>query len=160
MTPEEEDLLIESLRAELNTAYTEDQRDVPHPVCWRTLPADSAAEEWQTLRDWVGWLVDRYSLDHRVVPPCWYQHGALVEELSALHSLWQACFTRGAAASEPAAFHEHLALGLARLREWSARRACKPGLHRDEQPPLWPDTDPDFHAHLRRTAPDADGLSR
>jgi hypothetical protein len=135
VTPEEEDLLLETVRAELDAAYdSETDRPRPHPVCWHALPGDVAAEEWRDLRRWVGWLVSRYSLDHRAVPPCWYRHAALVEELSALHCLWQTCFTHGAAASDPVAFHEHLALGLTRLREWAARRGCKPGLHRDDQP--------------------------
>jgi hypothetical protein len=160
VTPEEEDLLIDSLRSELEGAYDGDNPPRPHAVCWRWLTADAAAEEWRALRDWVDWLVGRYSIDHRVVPPCWYRHGVLVEELSALHTLWQVCFRRDASASDPVSFHEHLALGLARLREWAARRACKPGLHRDDQPPLWPDTDDDFRAHLQAITPSGDRPSR
>ena len=36
------------------------------------------------LRAWVDRLVDRFTLDTRAVPPCWEQHNALVEALSAL----------------------------------------------------------------------------
>ena len=42
---------------------------------------------------WIRWCVRRYGLDHRTIPPCWYQHGALVEELSALRTGWQAAHT-------------------------------------------------------------------
>jgi hypothetical protein len=38
---------------------------------------------WAELQVWVSWFVDRYHLADEV-PPCWPQHPALVDELSAL----------------------------------------------------------------------------
>ena len=102
------------------------------------LDVHAAENELAMLRRWVEWLVARYSLDHRTIPPCWHQHGALLEELSAIHSLWHACFGDEASPADPATFHQHLSLALMRLRDWAARRDCKPGHHRDDQPPVWP----------------------
>lgn len=109
----------------------------PHVVCWPALTVEAAEAELHTLANWVEWLVGRYSLDHRTVPPCWHEHGALVEELSALHSLWQACYGPDASPADPTNFQQHLSLALMRLRDWAARRDCKPGNHRDDQPPIW-----------------------
>lgn len=50
---------------------------------WRYLDAGEAAELWDELLDWVGWLRFRYQLESRV-KPCWFRHGAVVEELTAL----------------------------------------------------------------------------
>jgi len=36
-------------------------------------------------------------LDHRDVPPCWASHGALLEELSAMHTAHRACIDPPAA---------------------------------------------------------------
>ena len=74
----------------------------PIPITWRIDPADpdrtlTAADAewlWEELRDWVEWLVERYSLDHRIVPPCWFLHGALVDELTALWGAWQVAYGR------------------------------------------------------------------
>jgi hypothetical protein len=69
--------------------------------------------------------------------PALLAHGALVEELSALHSLWQACYHNDASPADPTSFHQHLNLALTRLRDWAARRDRKPGHHRDDRPPVW-----------------------
>lgn len=61
----------------------------PTPVCWAVLSAGKEMnEQLGHLTDWVNWLVDRYALDHRTVPPCRDQHGAVLEELSALRTAW------------------------------------------------------------------------
>ena len=54
------------------------------PICWPSLSGEDEAAMLDQLSDWVDWATWRYALDHRVVPECWRQHGALLEELSAL----------------------------------------------------------------------------
>ena len=53
------------------------------PVCWATLTEVETEDALEELEDWITWVVARYALDHRTVPPCWEHHGALVEERSA-----------------------------------------------------------------------------
>jgi hypothetical protein len=62
------------------------------PVCWVTLSEPEIEEEHEALADWIAWLIDRYTLDHRTIPPCWDQHGPLIEELSALRTAWLAAY--------------------------------------------------------------------
>jgi len=103
----------------------------PLIICWRYLDDSNTAEELDRLKAWVDWVTSRYNLDHKVVPPCWAAHGAVVEELSALRTLWEACFQEDAAASDPVAFHRDLTLALRRLREWTSLLGCTRTVHRD-----------------------------
>jgi hypothetical protein len=63
-------------------------------VRWRDLPADQAAVEWRTLRDWVQWVTNRFDVPVSLIPNCWWQHPALVEELSALHVAWRTAYDK------------------------------------------------------------------
>ena len=61
---------------------------VAEPVCWPSLDEAELEIQLATLGRWLAWLLERYSLDGRVAPECWREHGALVEELSALRISW------------------------------------------------------------------------
>jgi hypothetical protein len=106
--------------------------DDPFVVCWRDLDDATTTEELDRLMDWVEWFTTRYRLDHKVVPPCWHQHGAITEELSALRTFWESCYLEDAAPSDPLAFHRDLEHALRRLREWSSHLGCSRTLHRPE----------------------------
>lgn len=54
---------------------------------WRYLDTDEAARLWDEVTDWVWWLRDRYELGERI-PRCWYRHGPVVEEFTALMAGW------------------------------------------------------------------------
>ena len=56
----------------------------PQPVCWPVIDGEAAYVAWSGLDTWVRWCARRYALDQRTIPPCWWRHGALVEELTAL----------------------------------------------------------------------------
>jgi len=58
--------------------------DLQGPTHWPSLLPDDARQAWTDLRDWVEHLVDRFGLETRAIPPCWYQHNTVVEALSAL----------------------------------------------------------------------------
>ncbi len=92
---------------------------------------------WLALDDWVRWLVTRYALDHREIPPCWYAHGDLVEELTALWSAHQSAYDRAGPATGPADWHHTLAVTRSRLQLWAGRTGCRHGQHRDPVAPAW-----------------------
>jgi hypothetical protein len=100
------------------------------PVCWATLTDTETEEEQEALADWIAWLVDRYTLDHRTVPPCWDQHGALVEKLSALRTAWLASYALTGRPEAPLEWHEHFAAARQRLADFVARTGCRPAEHR------------------------------
>ncbi|NEN07652.1 hypothetical protein G3T36_17490 [Diaminobutyricibacter tongyongensis] len=87
-------------------------------INWRALTKDEAPEIWTELGEWVDWFIRRYNLPTRKIPPCWYKHGALVEELSALHAAWLVSFDNLDAGYGPIGWHERLAVAIPRLAGW------------------------------------------
>ncbi len=119
------------------------------PVGWDRVSAAEAPAQWAALDRWVCWLVTRYALDHRDVPPCWYRHGPLIEELSALRGAHGAAFGPSQPASGPADWHTTFGFTHARMRDWGARTGCKPGQHRDDTPADWAtNRDPGYNRDL------------
>ncbi len=102
------------------------------PVRWDTLTAESAQRELAQLAAWVARLVDRYQLDARTVPPCWTDHGALLEELSALHTAWQSSYALTAPGNAPLAWHTSFAACRTRMSEYTARTGCTAARHRGQ----------------------------
>jgi len=87
-------------------------------VNWRTLPDSEAPQVWTDLGAWVSWFIHRYNLPARKIPPCWFKHGALVEELSALHTAWLVSYDSLDAGFGPIGWHERLAVAIPRLATW------------------------------------------
>jgi hypothetical protein len=100
------------------------------PVCWAALTDAETEEEHEALADWIAWLNDRYTLDHRTIPPCWHQHGALIEELSALRTAWLAAYAITGRPEAPLDWHAHFASARQRLADWVARTGCRADSHR------------------------------
>ena len=87
-------------------------------INWRTLEDEDAPQVWTDLRSWVVWFTHRYNIAPRKIPPCWFKHGALVEELSALHTAWLVSYDSLDAGYGPIGWHERLAVALPRLATW------------------------------------------
>jgi hypothetical protein len=99
---------------------------------WRDMPGEDAPEAWDQLRAFVDWLAVRYDLNSTVIPPCWYRHSVLVEELSALRAAWDASFvveTDGGLG--PIGWHERFALARDRLLRYGYAGECARGGHTD-----------------------------
>jgi len=82
---------------------------------WRELTDSEAAEYWRALRSWVEWFATRYNIPVSIVPDCWWRHGPLVEELSALHAAHVAAFDPSDSGFGPIGWHERLAIAIPRL---------------------------------------------
>lgn len=63
----------------------------PSRYSWAFLNQDEAAELWDELIDWVGWLRTRYELTS-AIPVCWFRHSRAVEELTALMAAYHAAY--------------------------------------------------------------------
>ncbi|MGO4535185.1 hypothetical protein [Leifsonia sp. 2MCAF36] len=87
-------------------------------INWRTLEDGDAPPVWTDLQDWVAWFTHRYNIATRKIPPCWFKHGALVEELSALHTAWLVSYDSLDAGYGPIGWHERLAVAIPRLATW------------------------------------------
>lgn len=104
----------------------------PLPLCWPALTPEEYEEQLEALRDWIRWLEQCYALDHRTVPPCWSEHGALREELSALRTGWLAAFAVTSSGDAPLDWHANFAAARQRLADWVARTGCRSGEHRPD----------------------------
>lgn len=108
-----------------------------HIVKWRSLTDADARTAWIQLRDWVEWFTVRYQISESVVPACWFKHGDLVEELSALHTAHTVAFHPSDSGFGPIGWHERLTLALPRLRRAYAG-GCSRG-HSRYKPRSWTD---------------------
>jgi hypothetical protein len=123
------------------------------PVCWKTLDGASTERELRVLDEWIRWLVRRYALTPAadMVLPCWYRHGTIVEELSALHTGWLAAFAPDAPGSAPLDWHAMFAGTQTRLRETRGRSGCMGKEHREEHMYGWAAADDDPAAAPRHS---------
>lgn len=117
----------------MNPAHVE----ISGPVHWPSVLPEDAAAAWADLRDWVERLVDRYALDARVVPPCWFRHNGHVEALLALRDAERGCFEPSAPPSGGIEWFRALSEIEHRLVEWSARTQCSTNDHRPDPRPAW-----------------------
>ena len=101
-----------------------------HTIRWPYLDEEKSAEQLAELTDWVWWLTWRFNLDHRTVPDCWDQHGAVIEELSALYTAWQTAYAQTADGDSPLAWMNQFTNARHRLNDCVARAGCRAGEHR------------------------------
>jgi hypothetical protein len=117
-------------------------------VYWPGLPAEVADQAWTELRDWVEDLVDRFGLDARTVPPCWYRHPGIVAALAALRDHERACFTPTAPPSAAVDWFRALREIEDRLTGWAARTQCSAKEHRDDPARSWTTDEIDWAAFV------------
>lgn len=124
-------------------------RAVSAPTDWRAVSDQEAAELWPALRGWVEWFKDRFALDHRVVPPCWYLHGALVDLLTALRDHHEYAFTDVQPATAASEWQRVFRDLEPRLRDWASRTGCTRDVHRPDVTMEWADDTVRWEQHVR-----------
>jgi hypothetical protein len=123
--------------AEADVLVQQALHNKPRPIEWARLTTSEEADQLDDLRTWVRWLVLRYRLDQREVPPCWAQHGELVEELAALRTARHGAYAPGGPLTGPADWHQTLAATRHRLGLWISRTGCRLDHHRAAATPSW-----------------------
>ncbi len=110
------------------------------------MDAETAWSAWFRLSAWVAWLVDRFDLGDEI-PSCWWAHGALVEELTALWAAWRVAYRHpDSGGDQPLRWLADLDEVRKRVRTWD-RTGCARGTHRAYPSRAWvPDTAA-FEAH-------------
>lgn len=109
----------------------------PRPIDWTRLSGPYADDALAALDLWVRWLVTRYAIDAREIPPCWAEHGDIFEELSAIHTAHGGAFDPTGPLTGPADWHAMLAITRGRLQQAVARTGCRVGQHRAPNLPEW-----------------------
>jgi hypothetical protein len=103
---------------------------------WDLLTDNERLGASRELETFVNWLVGRYRLQ-RQIPPCWWHHGAYIEELSALFIAWRGVMEVPDRSNAWIVWHEELSRLLGRLREhWTT--GCSPDHHNDSPTPARP----------------------
>lgn len=114
-------------------SHPDDPVGVP-PVDWRHLSSGQSRLAWASLREWVEWFTVRYDVPISIVPNCWWRHGHLVEELSALHTAHLAAFDSSDTGDGPIGWHERLTLAQSRLQRAGAGCTRE---HNEVRPRSW-----------------------
>lgn len=108
------------------------------PINWWKLDDEERQEVLELLSVWVPELVRRYALTETVVPPCWYLHEALIQELLALYQYRnQNQFLPVAPPVAPKEFHYEFQLAIGRLRGWVATTQCNAAEHNSDRIQQW-----------------------
>jgi hypothetical protein len=127
--PAEELLLLRHRLERLEGLLTARDATTCHPVDWARLDHQQARDAWAQLTSFVDMVFDRYGL-YEAIPGCWYQHPAMVEELSALNIAWLGSYRDPQAPPDAGVdWHDALERVLIRVREWD-RNGCTGGTHR------------------------------
>ncbi|BDH10474.1 hypothetical protein [Streptomyces hygroscopicus] len=116
----------------------EEGRPVGAPVCWDDLSAEELAMLWPAFVAWVLWLADKYELVTDQLPrQCWWRHGAVVEELTALWTSHQSAYASGEdGGSAPYLWQDALARAIERIgRNWLG--TCRNGQHKERHREAW-----------------------
>lgn len=110
------------------------------PVHWPSVLPEDAGQEWEALRCWVERLIDRFGLDARTIPPCWYRHNTQVEALQALRDYERGCYNPTAPPTAGVDFLRALTEVRRFLVEAAGRTQCTINDHRDDPHRLPSDT--------------------
>lgn len=107
----------------------------PAPWDWSAQGDTDAAYQAESLAAFVTFFNHRYAWSKdQTIPPCWSQHGALVEEITTLMwSRWAAIQSPRADADAAQTWHTyHLPLFIGRITKWIGPEGvadCRSGRH-------------------------------
>jgi hypothetical protein len=106
--------------------------ELDSPVHWPSLTGPERDRRMDQLLEWVDQLVDRFTLDTRVVPPCWRRHNAMVETLSALRDHERASYHQTAPPTAAVDWLRALRDVESLLRSIAGQTQCTTQTHRSQ----------------------------
>ncbi|MET8676077.1 hypothetical protein ABZW18_00330 [Streptomyces sp. NPDC004647] len=107
-----------------------DARTPGAPVIWHKLEVADRVKLWADFTSWVIRIADEYELTTEQLPhACWWEHGAVVAELTALWTGWESAYaSEDDAAAGPYLWHDAFSRGVDRIgRMWLGE--CTNGYH-------------------------------
>jgi len=100
---------------------------------WVGLDPGVRAERLRELHQWVTWLVDTYQVPTGQLPDCWYRHGSMTADLTALRAGWTAAYLDPEAEPDrPTRWHDTLERTLRRIRDWDRHGCGRSGSHTEQ----------------------------
>ncbi|ACV76875.1 hypothetical protein Namu_0455 [Nakamurella multipartita DSM 44233] len=105
-------------------------------VCWDDLDPSTYAHQLTELTDWISWLRATYRIPATVLPPCWFTHPGLREDIGHLWTGW--LLTRHPDAGVGMIgldWDQRREAAISRLREATAITGCTATRHQAEPEP-------------------------
>lgn len=110
---------------------------VPMVVCWDDLPPDEYTHQLADLADWIGWFRTTYRIPASVIPPCWFTHPGLREDMGHLWTGWLLTRHRDAGVGMIGLdWDQRRDVAINRLREATAITGCTATRHQAEPEPV------------------------
>jgi hypothetical protein len=110
---------------------------VAAPIQWPSLLPTESRGEWEALRAWGDQFVDRFAIDTRTIPPCWYRHNAMVERLAALRDHERGSYEYSTSKTTAVEWLRAVRDVEALLRESASRTGCTAAEHRPDARARW-----------------------
>jgi hypothetical protein len=123
------------------------------PVVWHKLTDDEREPLWGEFTSWVIRIADQYELTTEQLPhACWWEHGAVVDELTALWTGWESAYgNEEDAAAGPYLWHDAWSRSIDRIgRMWLGE--CTNGYHNLKSRTVW-GTDPVYRKKISDAGP-------
>ncbi|WP_052434175.1 hypothetical protein [Streptacidiphilus melanogenes] len=127
-------------------------------VSWHNLTPQQRSVLWPQFVVWTLWLADRYEVTNDQIPrQCWWKHGALVEELTALWTSHQSAYAAEEdAGSAPYLWQDALSRAIERIgRLWLG--SCRNGQHKERHRQPWIGEEPYLEEVLQAYGPPTEG---
>ncbi|MFD4243702.1 hypothetical protein ACFWP3_19205 [Streptomyces sp. NPDC058525] len=119
------------------------------PVVWHRIEDEEVrAALWGEFTSWVIRMADTYELTTEQLPhACWWQHGSVVAELTALWTGWESSYgNEEDAAARPYLWHDAWSRAVERVsRMWLGE--CTNGYHQQKSRTTW-GTDPAYRKKI------------
>jgi hypothetical protein len=109
---------------------------IPMVVCWDDLDPTTYAHQLTELADWIRWFRATYRIPATVIPPCWFTHPGLREDIRHLWTGW--LLTRHSDAGVGMIgldWDQRREAAISRLREATAIAGCTATRHQAEPEP-------------------------
>ncbi|MFI9772762.1 hypothetical protein ACIHJG_38880 [Streptomyces sp. NPDC052415] len=123
------------------------------PIAWHKVKEDDRVPLWSEFTAWVIRMADTYELTTEQLPhACWWEHGAVVAELTALWTGWESAYgNEEDAAAGPYLWHDAWSRGIERIgRSWLGE--CTNGYHQTKSRTVW-GTDPAYRKKIIEAGP-------
>ncbi|MEU6070542.1 hypothetical protein ABZ864_40410 [Streptomyces sp. NPDC047082] len=123
------------------------------PVVWHKVAAEEREALWGEFVSWVIRMADTYELTTEQLPhACWWEHGAVVAELTALWTGWESTYgIEEDAAAGPYLWHDAWARAIDRIgRMWLGE--CTNGYHNQKSRKTW-GTDLEYRQKVLEATP-------
>ncbi len=103
---------------------------LPPPTNWATLSENTDSKAlWEEVVHWARWWASRFDIGTHHLPPCWAQHGYLVERITALRDAWIVSYDPGSSLVFPNDWLEHHDRAVEAMLTFSARLRCNSHTH-------------------------------